>query len=400
MHFAQNAERGLFDFLFLAEGLRLREHRGRIHDLDVVGPARHLHRARRARRRHQPHLGLGRHDQHDAQRAVRARPAVRLARPPLRRAGRLEPRHQLRRVHRGELPPRRVPAPRAALRAGGRGRRGRPGLSGTPAASSVEHHGPHFDVRGRLPLPPSPQGHPVLIQAGDSAQGREFGAATADAIFSRHGTFEAGQAFYRGHEGPAARATAAARPISRSCPRRHLRARATPTRTPRRSAPRSPPAAGLPADRDRVPRAGVGPGPVELRPGRPAARRRPDRPGRLRRSPAAACGTRRTRWPSRRSGATSPPAHGGLSIRELIIETTARQSFVGTPQQVAAQMDESVQARRLRRLHPRAAPDARRPRPVRRRGRARSCRTSAATAPRTPDRPCATTSACATRTHR
>ena len=37
VHFARTAERGLFDFLFLAEGLRLREHRGKIHDLDVVG---------------------------------------------------------------------------------------------------------------------------------------------------------------------------------------------------------------------------------------------------------------------------------------------------------------------------------------------------------------------------
>ncbi|MDT7563599.1 MAG: hypothetical protein QOG76_2223, partial [Pseudonocardiales bacterium] len=37
VHFAHTAERGLFDFLFLAEGLRLREHRGLIHDLDVVG---------------------------------------------------------------------------------------------------------------------------------------------------------------------------------------------------------------------------------------------------------------------------------------------------------------------------------------------------------------------------
>lgn len=34
---AQTAERGFFDFLFLAEGLRLREQRGKIHDLDVVG---------------------------------------------------------------------------------------------------------------------------------------------------------------------------------------------------------------------------------------------------------------------------------------------------------------------------------------------------------------------------
>lgn len=37
VHFAQTAERGLFDFLFLAEGLRLREHGGEIYDLDVVG---------------------------------------------------------------------------------------------------------------------------------------------------------------------------------------------------------------------------------------------------------------------------------------------------------------------------------------------------------------------------
>src|SRR4051794_38098614 len=36
-HLAQTAERGKFDFFFLAEGLRLREHAGRIHDLDVVG---------------------------------------------------------------------------------------------------------------------------------------------------------------------------------------------------------------------------------------------------------------------------------------------------------------------------------------------------------------------------
>src|SRR5690348_15554279 len=37
VHLAQAAERGKFDFFFLAEGLRLREHAGRIHDLDVVG---------------------------------------------------------------------------------------------------------------------------------------------------------------------------------------------------------------------------------------------------------------------------------------------------------------------------------------------------------------------------
>lgn len=36
-HFAKTAERAKFDFLFLAEGLRLREQGGKIYDLDVVG---------------------------------------------------------------------------------------------------------------------------------------------------------------------------------------------------------------------------------------------------------------------------------------------------------------------------------------------------------------------------
>lgn len=36
-YFARTAERGLFDYVFLAEGLRLREHKGRVHELDVLG---------------------------------------------------------------------------------------------------------------------------------------------------------------------------------------------------------------------------------------------------------------------------------------------------------------------------------------------------------------------------
>ena len=34
--FARAAERGKLDFVFLAEGLRLREQRGKLHDLDAV----------------------------------------------------------------------------------------------------------------------------------------------------------------------------------------------------------------------------------------------------------------------------------------------------------------------------------------------------------------------------
>jgi alkanesulfonate monooxygenase SsuD/methylene tetrahydromethanopterin reductase-like flavin-dependent oxidoreductase (luciferase family) len=36
----------------------------------------------------------------------------------------------------------------------------------------------------------------VIFQAGDSDEGRDFAAASADAIFSRHSTLTAGQAFY------------------------------------------------------------------------------------------------------------------------------------------------------------------------------------------------------------
>ncbi|OLR91972.1 NtaA/DmoA family FMN-dependent monooxygenase [Actinokineospora bangkokensis] len=70
-----------------------------------------------------------------------------------------------------------------------------------PGAGTFAHHDHHFDISGRFTVPRSPQGRPVILQAGDSDEGREFAAATADAIFSRHGTLEAGQAFYRDVKG-------------------------------------------------------------------------------------------------------------------------------------------------------------------------------------------------------
>src|SRR5262249_11376029 len=53
-----------------------------------------------------------------------------------------------------------------------------------------------FGIWGQFNVPRSPQGRPVIFQAGDSDEGREFAAEAADAIFTRHGTKEAGQAFY------------------------------------------------------------------------------------------------------------------------------------------------------------------------------------------------------------
>uniref|UniRef100_UPI000A3A3052 NtaA/DmoA family FMN-dependent monooxygenase n=1 Tax=Streptomyces thermovulgaris TaxID=1934 RepID=UPI000A3A3052 len=63
-------------------------------------------------------------------------------------------------------------------------------------AGAFVHTGRHFDIHGRFNVPRSPQGRPVIFQAGDSDEGREFAAADADAIFSRHATLEAGRAFY------------------------------------------------------------------------------------------------------------------------------------------------------------------------------------------------------------
>ncbi|MFH9351472.1 LLM class flavin-dependent oxidoreductase [Kitasatospora sp. NPDC017646] len=77
-----------------------------------------------------------------------------------------------------------------------RARRIRPAGTGVVGEESVRHRGPQFEVGGRLSLPRPPQGHPVVVQAGDSAEGREFAAATADVAFRRHSDFEAGRAFH------------------------------------------------------------------------------------------------------------------------------------------------------------------------------------------------------------
>jgi alkanesulfonate monooxygenase SsuD/methylene tetrahydromethanopterin reductase-like flavin-dependent oxidoreductase (luciferase family) len=58
-------------------------------------------------------------------------------------------------------------------------------------AGAFAHRDEHFDIAGRFNVPRSPQGRPVIPQAGESDAGREF-AAAAGAIFSRHGTLEAG----------------------------------------------------------------------------------------------------------------------------------------------------------------------------------------------------------------
>lgn len=60
----------------------------------------------------------------------------------------------------------------------------------------TDHQGEHFNVRGPLNVLRSPQGKPVLVQAGASDDGRALAAATAEAIFAAHQSLADAQAFY------------------------------------------------------------------------------------------------------------------------------------------------------------------------------------------------------------
>ncbi len=65
----------------------------------------------------------------------------------------------------------------------------------------LDHKGKHFAVRGPLNVARTPQGHPVIVQAGASDQGRELAAATADVIYAASQTLEEGRAFYASVKG-------------------------------------------------------------------------------------------------------------------------------------------------------------------------------------------------------
>ncbi|MET8555297.1 NtaA/DmoA family FMN-dependent monooxygenase [Streptomyces sp. NPDC004959] len=222
VHFAETAERAKFDFLFLAEGLRLREQAGKIYDLDVVGrPDTFTVLAALAgvttrvgltgtinSTFNEPyevarqfasldHLSAGR----AAWNVVTSWDAF--TGENFRRGGFLPRERRYARAeeflatvhelfdswHGDEIAA--DPDSGTFLR--------------DARAGAFAHHGEEFDIQGRFNVPRSPQGRPVIFQAGDSEEGREFAAAEADAIFSRHDTLEAGQAFYRDVKGRLAR---------------------------------------------------------------------------------------------------------------------------------------------------------------------------------------------------
>jgi FMN-dependent oxidoreductase (nitrilotriacetate monooxygenase family) len=69
-------------------------------------------------------------------------------------------------------------------------------FAATERIHAIDHEGEHFQVAGPLGLPRSPQGRPVLVQAGSSESGRDFAAAVAEAIFTAQQTLVDGQVFY------------------------------------------------------------------------------------------------------------------------------------------------------------------------------------------------------------
>ncbi|MEI2387594.1 LLM class flavin-dependent oxidoreductase [Breoghania sp. JC706] len=61
----------------------------------------------------------------------------------------------------------------------------------------LDHHGAFFDVEGPLNIARSPQGQPLIFQAGASDAGIELAAKYADCVFTNGGTLEKAQTFYR-----------------------------------------------------------------------------------------------------------------------------------------------------------------------------------------------------------
>ncbi|WP_428955648.1 LLM class flavin-dependent oxidoreductase [Streptomyces sp. cg35] len=194
-HLARTAERGLFDFFFLAEGLRLREHKGRIHDLDVVGRPESL-TVLNALAAVTDRLGLAAtvnatfNEPYETARRFASLDHLSAGRAAwnvvtssdaftgenFRRGGYLDRADRYTRA--AEF----VAVARELWDAG--------------TERPFRYDGQHFTVEGNFTVPRPPQGHPVVIQAGDSDEGREFAASAADVIFTRHGTLEAGRVFY------------------------------------------------------------------------------------------------------------------------------------------------------------------------------------------------------------
>ncbi len=61
---------------------------------------------------------------------------------------------------------------------------------------TLNHVGEHFRVKGPLNVSRSPQGHPVIVQAGASDDGKALAAETAEVVFTAQPTIGGARAFY------------------------------------------------------------------------------------------------------------------------------------------------------------------------------------------------------------
>jgi FMN-dependent oxidoreductase (nitrilotriacetate monooxygenase family) len=357
-HLARTAERAKFDFLFLAEGLRLREQNGLIYDLDVVGRP-DTFTVLAALAAVTDRLGLAGtinstfNEPYEVARQFASLDHLSGGRAAwnvvtswdaftgenFRRGGFLpqEARYERARTFlqttwelfdswRGD----EIIADQEAGVFLADGEAGR-----------FAHRDAHFDISGRFNVPRSPQGRPVIFQAGDSDEGREFAAASADAIFSRHSQLAEGQAFYADVKGrlarhgrtrdellilPAATFVLGDTGADAQELAREVRFQQVSGQTAikfleqlwNRDLSGYDPDGPLPSiDPD--------PGENTIARGRASVR--------MHRDPLAVA----AQW-------RAQAAAGNLSIRELIIEVTGRQSFVGTPATVAETINNFVQA--------------------------------------------------------
>jgi FMN-dependent oxidoreductase (nitrilotriacetate monooxygenase family) len=219
---AQTAERAKFDFFFLAEGLRLREQGGRIYDLDVVGRP-DTFTVLAALAAVTDRLGLAGtinstfNEPYEVARQFASLDHLSDGRAAwnvvtswdaftgenFRRGAFLEEDQRYDRAQTFlatalELLDSWTDVDIVADKKSGK-------FLLDETVGRFSHHDEHFDIEGRFNVPRSPQGHPVILQAGDSPAGRDFAAASADAIFSRYSTLEEGQAFYADVKGRLAR---------------------------------------------------------------------------------------------------------------------------------------------------------------------------------------------------
>jgi FMN-dependent oxidoreductase (nitrilotriacetate monooxygenase family) len=357
-HLARTAERARFDFLFLAEGLRLREQNGLIYDLDVVGRP-DTFTVLAALAAVTDRLGLAGtinstfNEPYEVARQFASLDHLSAGRAAwnvvtswdaftgenFRRGGFLPQEDRYERA-------------RSFLRATSEifdSWRGdeivADQASGVFLADSeagrFARRDAHFDISGRFNVPRSPQGRPVIFQAGDSDEGREFAASSADAIFSRHATLEDGQAFYADVKQRLARYGRARDQLLILPAATFVLAGTDAEAVERAREVRLQQVSGQTAikfleqlwNRDLSgydpdgPLPGIDPDPGEntIARGRASVR--------MYRDPLATAAQWRERAQVK-----------NLSIRELIIEVTGRQSFVGAPATVATQINDLVQA--------------------------------------------------------